>query len=99
MTKRKILLNLLLDIRKETELLVEIKDILDEINIILSVLETQNKLLQDGKFDEYKEQRRPNGLSHFDDAHRIVVMNIIDFMRMKDQAREAQASVCIICTI
>ncbi|KAF2106882.1 hypothetical protein BDV96DRAFT_654214 [Lophiotrema nucula] len=88
---RRLLLDRLLDIRKETELLVEIKDILDEINIILSVLQIQEKLLNDDKLDEFKRGRQHPSL-HYEDARRIVSNNLIDFERMRSQAQDVQVS-------
>lgn len=88
--KKNNLLNLLLDIRQETELLVEIKDILDEINIIMTVLRTQNSILLDaGSKNPVLVES-----AHFEDARRILETSTADFERMRVQAKAVKSSVC-----
>jgi hypothetical protein len=80
------LLERLLDIRRETDLLVEIKDILDEIKIILSIIRTQKSIL--------KEIAPTYGdSSHLADAQRILKTSIADFKQMSIQAEAVQSSV------
>ena len=81
------LLEQLLDIGSEIELLVEIKDILDEINIILNILRTQTSVLSDPGLAKY------DILSHSEDARRIIATSTADFKRMQIQAEAVQSSV------
>ena len=96
--KRKKLVEQLLDMTKETQLLVEIKDIVDEINIILNILQIQQAVLNDNKLNEVDltdHGGRPN--MHHDNARHIVVSNIMDFNRIHHQATQVRKSVC--CTM
>lgn len=82
--KKKKYLEKLLDIRKETECLVEIKDIMDEINIILTILRAQKSVVGDPRLRQIATQETHG--SHYDDALRIVTTSIADFERMQAQA-------------
>lgn len=85
--KKKDLLEKVLYIGSETELLVEIKDILDEINIVLNILRTQESILSDPDLEEHRS------LTHAQDARRIISVGIADFERMQLQANTVQSSV------
>ncbi|KAF2727552.1 hypothetical protein EJ04DRAFT_517173 [Polyplosphaeria fusca] len=85
-TKKNELLEQLLDIGSEITLLVEIKDILDEINIILNVLQTQNSILSEPRLKTHED------LHHSEDARRIVATSTADFTRMQVQAEAVKSS-------
>jgi hypothetical protein len=72
-----------LNIDEEIKLLVEIKDILDEINIILMVLRSQRSVPTDPELPKFTRIRyNTDGLPHLEDAKRIITTSANDFMRM-----------------
>jgi hypothetical protein len=77
----------LLDIRKETDLLIEIKDIRDEIKIILSVITKQQELMEG-----MRPLAGPYGEGILGDClpHDLVKMNFDDFSRLDGQALAVQ---------
>jgi hypothetical protein len=79
----------LLDIREETELLVEVKDIRDEINIILSVLRTQQSLAKQLRSNTHG----PEALFPSSSVELLVEANICDFEKLNSQAKAAQDNV------
>lgn len=92
--RKRDLLEQLLDIGKETKLLVEIKDILDEIKIILTILQTQRSVLLDSGLEKFAlGLGGDDRLSQFEDARRIIETSTADFSRMQTQAEAVQSSV------
>ena len=87
------MLEKLLDIGSETKLLVEIKDILDEINIILNILRAQNSVLSDPGLEQYRNS------SHYEDARRIITTSTTDFERMNVQAEGVRSSVSVFAAL
>lgn len=87
--EKEILLEQVLDIRKETRLLVEIKDIRDEINIILSVLHTQQTVMGQMRSNE----QSPGDLISGYTVERLVEGTIRDFTKLDSQAKTVQDKV------
>ena len=83
----------MLDIREEIKLLVEIKDIRDEINIILSVLHIQKTLTRQIR----QEDQSDYGKVQEPVVDGIVRDDIADFTKMNDQARTIQDKVRLDC--
>ena len=71
-------------------MLVEIKDIIDEINIILNILRAQKSVLLDPALDHYRNS------SHYEDACRIIATSTADFERMNIQAEAVKSSVSVL---
>lgn len=92
------ILEKLLDIKKGTSLLVEIKDILDEIKIIESVLGAQRSVINGIDLRKFESKMSKKGSARdfdrdFADARRIIDGFIADFERMKEHARTIYSSV------
>jgi hypothetical protein len=79
----------MLDIREEIKMLVEIKDVRDEINIILSVLHIQKTLIDHMS----QENQAEYALLQNSDVEEIVETDIADFMTMDEQAKSIQDKV------
>ncbi|KIW75774.1 hypothetical protein Z517_10517 [Fonsecaea pedrosoi CBS 271.37] len=80
-----------LDIRKEVELLKEVKDIRDELHTLLIIFQDQQKVLQDLKRlakvnTDDRETQADSGTPRFAIPCQIVDWNIADIKRMDDQA-------------
>jgi hypothetical protein len=88
------------DITEETRLLIEIKDILDEINIILLVLKDQRTVLT-AMIHEIHGNRTPPcpdpkpAKPQLKDTYPMVDKNIMDFERMQERANRAYKTVGI----
>ncbi|EAT87204.1 hypothetical protein SNOG_04813 [Parastagonospora nodorum SN15] len=83
--RKNTLLRNMLDIRKEIEFLVEVKDIRDEINIILSVLHVQQNVI--GQMKALADPLLfPNEMT----AESLIETDIADFARLNEQARSIQ---------
>jgi hypothetical protein len=85
------LLERLLDIREETELLIQIKDIREEIKIIRSVLDIQEEVLKEmlkGNNDRPYVLSSPAPMT-------LVARNIGEFTRMEGQAAAVQDKVFV----
>lgn len=85
-------LGMFLKIDEETQLVTEIKDIMDEINIILAVLESQEKVVDDF-VKEMRFMYPPFNNEKFRDQHQSIANNIHDFQRMKSQANKTYNAV------
>ena len=83
------LLKALLDIRKEIDLLMEIKDTRDEINIILSLLCVQQKLVE----KMHKNSDRGPILPGDSTIDSMIENDIAEFERMDYQAKNVQDKV------
>lgn len=81
----------MLDIREETKLLVEIKDIRDEVNIILSVLYTQQTIVRQMRANEQETKE----LLSTSTVERVVETNISDFTKLDNQAKTVQEKVSL----
>lgn len=79
----------LLDIREEIKLLVEIKDVRDEVHIILSVLGIQSTLIEQMSPEVAGEA----ALVHSSAAENMVKSDIIDFTKLDTQAQSIQDKV------
>lgn len=80
----------MLDIRKEIEFLVEVKDIRDEINIILSVLHVQQSVVGQMKVLEIP-LLFPSEMT----AESLIETAIADFVRLNEQAKSIQDRVLV----
>ena len=81
--------NDLLDIKKETTLLKELKDIRDELNIIKSIFTQQRKVLkvfEDAVCEERREDRS-EAERRFSEQSKLTKLHIEDVERMDDQAQ------------
>ena len=75
-----------LDIREETDLVAEVKDILDEINIILTVVKTQETILED-IYNLKKDGEDKHGIEeHHKITKRVIATTKKGFERMQAQA-------------
>jgi hypothetical protein len=79
----------MLDIREEIKMLVEIKDVRDEINIILSVLHIQKTLIDHMSTENQVGYALLQGSA----VEEIVDTDIADFMTMDEQAKSIQDKV------
>ena len=77
-----------LDIREETDLVAEVKDILDEVNIILTVVKTQETILDD--IYNLKKKKNDEDKLGIEEHHKITERVISTtkkvFVRMQAQA-------------
>lgn len=94
-------LNTLVDITKETKLLEEIKDIRDEINMILMVLHDQRTVLETSTHEmkhsdkiRRLEKDKDDAEAVSNDRYEMVAMNIKDFQKMDEHAKGAHDAVC-----
>ncbi|KAL2820683.1 hypothetical protein BJX63DRAFT_379980 [Aspergillus granulosus] len=88
----------LLDIGQETDLLSEAKDIRDELNMIRTVLEHQQHVLDDFQevmFDIWKKEQwsQLEVKKRFKDQQRTIDMHIKDIDRMDKQAERIYSSI------
>lgn len=88
----------LLDIGQETDLLAEAKDIRDELNMIRTILQHQQHVLDDLQFvicDIYQGQHRSQVevKKRFKDQQRMIDMHLKDIDRMDIQAERIYASI------
>lgn len=95
---RKRRLNNIFDITKETALLEEIKDIRDEIDMILMILKDQRAVFQTSKSEmkgpsEKASDQHVAGVG-FIDRYQMVDMNIKDFEKMEEHAKRTHNAVC-----
>jgi hypothetical protein len=91
------------DITEETKLLTEIKDIQDEINIILTVLKDQRTVLTDMIHENRNNGMLPDSSvsavnlklaeSEFKEQYPMVDKNIKDFERMEERSQRAYSTV------
>ena len=89
--KREQVLREVFDITTEVEMLAEIKDILDEITIILKVLSEQNKVLtamatELKRLDAKLVPLQDDAASIYKQRHQMVEGNIRDFEKMMTHA-------------
>jgi hypothetical protein len=81
-------LDRLQNILKETRLLAEVKDISDEIKIIMTVLQAQRSVIENNKLLNTVDS------SLCDEVDEAVKGNIAEFQVMKSHAEEIHVSVC-----
>lgn len=79
----------MLDIRNEIEFLVEVKDIRDEINIILSVLQVQRNIIPQLNNGDEGHMSFCRGSP----AEEVIETDIADFTKLTEQARTMQDKV------
>jgi ankyrin repeat protein/Mg2+ and Co2+ transporter CorA len=98
LTNAPLFVDKLLDIGAETDLLAETKDIRDELNMIVKVLEDQRSVIPDLETsisDIYKEEHKPQQdlKRHFRDQLKTIDTHIKDLERMDKQAERIYKSI------
>jgi len=78
-----------LDIREETDLVAEVKDILDEVNIILTVVKTQETILEDIYNLKKKDDEDKLGI----EEHHKITKRVISTTKKVFERMQAQATV------
>ena len=83
----------MVDIGREIKLFVRIRDILDEITIILHILSVQEAVLRGSTFADSEPS------AHYEEACRIVEVSLADFRRKREHAEAVKINVSHISPI